>query len=110
MLITKDGEPIEVAAANAPRRKMLATIDGADNAPAANSHGQQQPHHSRNRSISEYVPNPMGVPKRPVTVSGSHLKIDIAESQDTCMRRELNFRRVTGLDPNCYSAPDSASK
>ncbi|POR31890.1 Serine/threonine-protein kinase PRR1 [Tolypocladium paradoxum] len=108
MMVTKSGEPIEVAAANAPRRKMYAAFDGANNAPAPISHDQQQPeqpHHSKNRSISEYVPDPMAAPKRPVTVSGSHIKIDSTDSQETCLRRELNFAESRGLTPTVTQPP-----
>lgn len=108
MLITKNGEPIEVAAANAPRRKMYATMDGANNAPAPGTHDQQhqqQSHHPKNRSISEYVPDSMAAPKRPVAVSGSHINIDNPESQETCMRRELNFAESRGLTPTVTQPP-----
>lgn len=61
--------------------------------------------HSRNRSISEYVPEAMQVPKaRHVTVSGSHVPIldptpDSASSLDGQMRREPHLAVERGLAP-----------
>ncbi|KND91771.1 Serine/threonine-protein kinase PRR1 [Tolypocladium ophioglossoides CBS 100239] len=108
MLITTSGEPIEVAAANASRRKLYATFDAANNGPAPVPQDQpqpQQPRHVKNRSTSEYVPDPMAAPTRPVTVSGSHFKIDTMESQETCMRRELNFAESRGLTSTVTQPP-----
>jgi protein-serine/threonine kinase len=61
--------------------------------------------HARNRSISEYVPDAVSVPKpRNVTVSGSHAPIldqtpDSATSLDMHMRREPHLAVKRGLAP-----------
>ncbi|KAK0727435.1 kinase-like domain-containing protein [Lasiosphaeria miniovina] len=61
-----------------------------------------QPVHTRNRSISDYVPDPMLVPKRMVTVSGSHIKADmqtVPASYEGQMRREPHLSEARGLTP-----------
>jgi protein-serine/threonine kinase len=60
--------------------------------------------HQRNRSISEYVPEAMQVPKtRHITVSGSHAPIDATPdsslSGDMLMRREPHLAAQRGLAP-----------
>jgi protein-serine/threonine kinase len=60
--------------------------------------------HQRNRSISEYVPEAVQVPKiRHVTVSGSHAAIDtspdLSLSGDMLMRREPHLAAQRGLAP-----------
>jgi len=58
--------------------------------------------HTRNRSISEYIPDPMLIPKRMVTVSGSHAKAElrIVEANfESHMRREPHFSEARGIRP-----------
>ena len=60
--------------------------------------------HTRNRSISDYVPEAVQVPKaRHVTVSGSHTAMDTSPesslSGDMLMRREPNLAAQRGLAP-----------
>jgi protein-serine/threonine kinase len=58
------------------------------------------PLHTRNRSISEYIPDPMHVPKRKVTVSGSHPKLEKTESPyEPQLRREPHLSEARGLTP-----------
>ncbi len=63
---------------------------------------QQPPAHTRNRSISEYIPNPVTIPKRMSTVSGTRTKPDpIATSADggQHLRREPHLSEARGLTP-----------
>ena len=61
--------------------------------------------HSRNRSISDYIPEAIQIPKiRNITVSGSHNPVtdvapDSAVSTDSHMRREPNLAAQRGLAP-----------
>jgi len=56
--------------------------------------------HTRNRSVSEYIPDPMHVPKRMVTVSGSHPKLEKIESPyEPQLRREPHLSEARGLTP-----------
>lgn len=62
--------------------------------------GPPAPVHARNRSISEYVPDPMHVPKRMVTVSGSHPKLDkMGSPYEPQLRREPHLSEARGLTP-----------
>ena len=70
---------------------------------AGNGKKQQQPLHShtRNRSTSEYVPDPMLLPKRMITVSGSHAKAELKDVDTgfgTHMRREPHLSEARGLN------------
>ncbi|PHH78012.1 hypothetical protein CDD83_4055 [Cordyceps sp. RAO-2017] len=116
VLVTNNGESFESAAANAPKRKLFATADAAPAAAGSAAHRDQQQqqqdpsqpaHRPKNRSISEYIPDPLAAPKRPVTVSGSHAKLDAAVEPllDTSMRRELNFAESRGLTPTVTQPP-----
>ena len=61
-----------------------------------------QPHHSRNRSISDYVPDPTLIPKRMVTVSGSHATGElkgVETGRESHMRREPHLSEARGLTP-----------
>ncbi|KAB5550918.1 kinase-like domain-containing protein [Coniochaeta sp. 2T2.1] len=70
-----------------------------------NHDGPGEPHeektrHGRNRSVSEYVPDPMHAPKRMVTVSGSHPKLEKIESPyQPQLRREPHLSEARGLTP-----------
>ncbi|KAK4181496.1 kinase-like domain-containing protein [Triangularia setosa] len=55
--------------------------------------------HTRNRSISDYKPDPMLIPKRMSTVSGSRVKADHANLSEPHMRRERNLSEARGLTP-----------
>ncbi|KAL3956480.1 hypothetical protein ACCO45_009326 [Purpureocillium lilacinum] len=81
-------------------RKMYANLDGANNVPPPVSHDVQQslqPQHSRARSVSDYVPEPMSSPKRPVVVSGSHARIGPSDGMEAHIRREPNYAESRGL-------------
>lgn len=58
--------------------------------------------HTRNRSISEYVPDNVHIPKRMVTVSGSHAKAEIGRVDspyEPQLRREPHLSETRGLTP-----------
>lgn len=109
VLVTNNGESVESAAANAPKRKMYAAMDAANKAPHPASHEQQhsQPQHAhrpKNRSTSEYIPDAVAGPKRLVTVSGSHVHYGAADHESQ-MRRELNYAESRGLTPTVTQPP-----
>ncbi|KAM4061574.1 kinase [Hirsutella rhossiliensis] len=104
VLVTNNGESVESAAANAPKRKMYAAMDAANTAPHPEQPQPQHAHQPKNRSISEYIPNPVSGPKRPVIVSGSHAEIG-ARDQESQMRRELNYAESRGLTPTVTQPP-----
>ncbi|KAK0636259.1 kinase-like domain-containing protein [Bombardia bombarda] len=102
----------------------------ADHRPGGDHDGGQQQQnaqrhsHTRNRSISDYVPDPMLIPKRMATVSGTHLRVDVKNVHGAydghTMRREPHLSEVRGLTPvekppspppseSSVSASDSAS-
>ncbi|OAA77268.1 Calcium/calmodulin-dependent/calcium-dependent protein kinase [Akanthomyces lecanii RCEF 1005] len=64
-----------------------------------------KPHHTRNRSVSEYVPDPISVQKRPVVVSGTHTRRDGTEHSDSGLRRESNLAESRGLTPSVTKPP-----
>ena len=59
----------------------------------------QMPPHTRNRSISEYIPDPMLMPKRMSTVSGTRAKPDLKNPADGHLRREPHLSEARGLTP-----------
>lgn len=96
-LVTDDGESGGPAGANAPKRKLYTTTDEAPPPVAQPQHA----HRPKNRSVSEYVPDPVGAPKRPVVVSGSHVQMGPADQ----MRREPNLAESRGLTPTVTQPP-----
>ncbi|KAK0719861.1 kinase-like domain-containing protein [Lasiosphaeris hirsuta] len=106
------GEPLAPATPTQPRRKGYAglalalalQVDGPGAGPKQSDGDRKQGMHthSRNRSISDYVPDPMVVPKRMVTVSGSHVKPDGKSAEpgfESHMRREPHLSEARGLTP-----------
>ncbi|KAF7556620.1 hypothetical protein G7046_g6248 [Stylonectria norvegica] len=104
VLVTRSGESIDSAITHGPKRKMYSTLEPGDNVPPQHT---SAPQHGRNRSVSEYIPDPMGIPKRQVTVSGSHAKIDSAteDQLEPHIRRELNLSESRGLTPTVTQPP-----
>ncbi|KAL0932941.1 CAMK protein kinase [Colletotrichum truncatum] len=107
VLVSSTGESIAAALANASKRKVYAGLVAEGEATAAKGPlvgGKQQ--HARDRSISEYKPDPNYIPKRHITVSGSHIKSDAQESAaEPHMRRELNLAESRGLTPAIAQPP-----
>ncbi|ODA78975.1 hypothetical protein RJ55_04565 [Drechmeria coniospora] len=97
VLITTSGELIEQAAVSASKRRMYANLDSAHGTEAGKCHHPQPPSHGKNRSVSEYVPDHIVPPQRPVAVSGSHADVGTSDGDDLGMRREPNFAASRGL-------------
>ncbi|KAK1593957.1 kinase-like domain-containing protein [Colletotrichum navitas] len=108
VLVSTTGESIAAALANASKRKVYAGLvaEGADGV-GANGPVTGKAEHARNRSISEYTPDSNYVPKRHVTVSGSHTKPANGPDPDNepHMRRELNLAESRGLTPAIAQPP-----
>lgn len=106
VLVTANGESISSAIANQSKRRAYHGIanESALKGTVMNKEKQLEGH-SRNRSISDYVPEAIQIPKiRNITVSGSHVSIseatpDSAASTDSFMRREPNLAVQRGLAP-----------
>ncbi|EAQ86093.1 hypothetical protein CHGG_07346 [Chaetomium globosum CBS 148.51] len=75
-----------------------APADGAN--PHQNGRLAQPPlHHTRNRSVSEYIPDPMLIPKRMSTVSGTRVNQDLKSAGEGHLRREPHLSEARGLTP-----------
>ena len=74
-------------------------------APPLNQPPQQQQHHTRNRSASEYIPDPSAIPKRHLTVSGTRVKPEQTDAQEPHIRREANLAQSRGLTPAVTQPP-----
>lgn len=106
-LVTANGESISSAVANQIKRRTyqgLMSNSGDSGLPNAQTNPEKTAEgHTRNRSMSEYVPDSMQVPKvRHVTVSGSHAPTldgpsDNARPTDNSMRREPHLAVQRGL-------------
>jgi protein-serine/threonine kinase len=99
VLVSKNGESIAAAMAHQAQRKALAGEekppgDGAGSGSEKDASSKARIH-TRNRSVSEYHPDSLNIPKRMVTVSGSHA----AKPNNTPMRREAHLSEVRGLTP-----------
>jgi protein-serine/threonine kinase len=97
-LVTMSGESVSSVLANQSRRKAYAGLKGVE--VADNSNGEKA--HGRNRSVSEYVPDSMSIPKRLATVSGSHPRggeASLNGAADQHMRREPHLSAARGLVP-----------
>ncbi|ETR99519.1 kinase-like protein, partial [Trichoderma reesei RUT C-30] len=101
--------PIKNPSTTAPssRRKAYASLTENDEAkqplhkPSQQAQQAQVPH-TRNRSFSEYKPDPAAIPKRIVSVSGPHAK---PELQGAHMKREQNLAESRGLSPSVAKPP-----
>lgn len=111
MPVTANGEPVEAAVASTTKRKLYGNLQEADSIPTAvpaahEQHQSREPRHAKNRSASEYIPDPTIVHKRHVIVSGSHINTHLANSaQEGQIRRELNFAESRGLTPTATQPP-----
>ncbi|KAH8888808.1 kinase-like protein [Thozetella sp. PMI_491] len=98
-LVTSTGESIAAAMANQSKRRAYASLASSSGSGESNNEVQQSDKpttqiHTRNRSTSEYIPDPVHLPKRMITVSGSHVKVDTKP-----MRREPHLSEARGLTP-----------
>ncbi|KAL2131142.1 hypothetical protein VTI74DRAFT_5472 [Chaetomium olivicolor] len=99
-------EPTSNATPSKSTRKSYAGLSScpapADDTRQSRDGGLAQPRtHTRNRSISEYIPDPMLIPKRMSTVSGTRVKPSITEAAEGQghMRREPHLSEARGLTP-----------
>ncbi|POS69401.1 CAMK protein kinase [Diaporthe helianthi] len=99
VLVSRNGESIAAAMAHQAQRKALSgaekTLGEGSVSSSEKDASAKAKIHTRNRSVSEYHPDPLNIPKRMVTVSGSH----VAKPDNTPMRREANLSEVRGLTP-----------
>lgn len=102
VLVTSTGESIDAALANGAKRKIYSTLEPGDHVPVQPSINQPPKHHTRNRSVSEYKPDPMNIPKRQISVSSRPNNDPPAQPQ---IRRELNLAESRGLTPSVVQPP-----
>ncbi|KAI2603656.1 kinase-like protein [Hypoxylon sp. NC1633] len=95
VLIASTGESVASALANQNKRKVYAGLNVSHAAEI--SSGKVE--HSRNRSISEYIPDAKGIPKRQNTVSGKVDGKDVDSASDPHLRREPHLSEARGLIP-----------
>ncbi|KAI1093941.1 kinase-like protein [Rostrohypoxylon terebratum] len=96
VLITSSGESVASALANQSKRKVYAGL----NVGHATEISSGKVEHTRNRSISEYIPDPKGIPKRLNTVSGKVKGTDVDGTSDPHLRREPHLSEARGLLPS----------
>ncbi|KAI1816667.1 kinase-like protein [Poronia punctata] len=92
VLITTSGESVAAALEYQGRRKVYAGLQVGH----AAEHSSGKVEHTRNRSISEYVPDPKGIPKRQNTVSTGKGD-EISRDDAACLRREPNLSESRGI-------------
>ncbi|KAF4983392.1 hypothetical protein FZEAL_1121 [Fusarium zealandicum] len=106
VLVTSTGESIDAAYTNGAKRKIYSTLEPGENVSTKPPTSHQPRTHGRNRSVSEYIPDPMGIPKRQVSVSGTHPKIEpSAHPLEPHIRRELNLSESRGLTSSVAQPP-----
>lgn len=106
VLVTANGESISSAIANQTKRRAYHGLSNESGVSVTFINKEKNAEgHTRNRSISDYIPDAIQIPKiRNITVSGSHTPItdtapDSATSTDSCMRREPHLAVQRGLAP-----------
>ncbi|KAI4864589.1 kinase-like protein [Hypoxylon rubiginosum] len=95
VLITTSGESVASALAHQTKRQVYAGL----NLGHAIEVSSGKIEHSRNRSISEYIPDPKGIPKRQHTVSGKVDGKDVDSASDPHLRREPHLSEARGIVP-----------
>jgi len=108
-LVTASGESITSAIVNQSKRRayhgLITNTTEANSNDALINREKKEEGHNRNRSVSEYVPEAVQVPKtRHQTVSGSHASLADPNSDSTSpteihMRRERNLAIERGIAP-----------
>ncbi|KAI0015956.1 protein kinase-like protein [Xylariomycetidae sp. FL0641] len=94
VLISASGESVASALAHQSKRRVYAGLNTGH--AVETSSGKVE--HTRNRSISEYIPDPKGIPKRKSTVSaGKPIKEEIGEPTDAHLRREPHLSEARGI-------------
>jgi protein-serine/threonine kinase len=106
-LITANGESVSSAIANQQKRRAYHGLVSNESG-LGSAHINREKHvegHHRNRSLSEYIPEAIQVPKpRHITVSSTHAPIlagtaDLVAPPDMHMRREPHLAVQRGLAP-----------
>ncbi|KAL7624983.1 hypothetical protein AAE478_004197 [Parahypoxylon ruwenzoriense] len=95
VLVTKSGESVASALAHQSKRRVYAGLNV--NHAIESSSGKVE--HARNRSISEYIPDPKGIPRRQHTVSGKVDGKDVDSTSDPHLRREPHLSEARGIIP-----------
>lgn len=105
-LVTPSGELIPSAIANESKSRayhgLLLNSEDVAFKPSSYKREKQNSTHARNRSLSEYTPDPQTPKKRQQSVSGSYPKDmlpDRAPPVDSHMRREPNLALQRGIAP-----------
>ncbi|CAJ2510374.1 Uu.00g050770.m01.CDS01 [Anthostomella pinea] len=96
VFITASGESVASALAHQSKRKAYVGL----NLGHVSDQSTGKNEHSRNRSISEYIPDPKGIPKRQLTVSSG--KVDgrnVDGSAEQRLRREPHLSEARGITP-----------
>ncbi|KAI0490331.1 kinase-like protein [Xylaria cf. heliscus] len=92
VLITKSGESVAAALEHQSKRKVYAGLQVGH----AAEHSSGKVEHTRNRSISEYIPDAKGIPKRQNTVSTGKVE-DRNRDDPAGLRREPRLSEARGL-------------
>ncbi|KAI0835700.1 kinase-like protein [Hypoxylon sp. FL0890] len=95
VLISASGESVASALANQSKRRVYAGLNVGHAAEI--SSGKVE--HTRNRSISEYIPDPKGIPRRQNTVSGKVDGKNLDSASDPHLRREPHLSESRGILP-----------
>lgn len=100
VLVTSNGESISAALANQSKRKGLASTGSSNDEGNKNSNSEKDVStakiHTRNRSISDYHPDHVNIPKRMVSVSASSRPSNHGSAS---IRREPHLSEARGLTP-----------
>ncbi|EJT71606.1 CAMK protein kinase [Gaeumannomyces tritici R3-111a-1] len=114
VLISSNGESIAAALANNTKRKAYAGLAvevdgsaGSGGAPGGGARSETKAPatagthqvHTRNRSVSDYTPDPMLLPKRMLTVTGSRGSAKPPAEDALHLRREPHLSAARGLTP-----------
>ncbi|OTA81654.1 hypothetical protein M434DRAFT_25219 [Hypoxylon sp. CO27-5] len=95
VLISASGESVASALAHQSKRKVYAGL----NVGHASEISSGKVEHTRNRSISEYIPDPKGIPKRQNTVSGKVDGKNLDSTSNPHLRREPHLSESRGILP-----------
>ncbi|ROT39903.1 kinase-like protein [Sodiomyces alkalinus F11] len=108
-IVSTSSESSGAALLNAPKRKTYASLEGAEGSaktPEGLEGSGSVERHGRNRSVSEYVPDPMSIPRRQSTVSGPRVKPEESTGlREPHLRREANLAESRGLTPTVAPPP-----
>lgn len=97
VLVTSNGESIDSAMTHQSQRRGLAhpSHESGNENTMVETAGSKTKIHTRNRSVSEYHPDHGNIPKRVISVSGSHP----GHRHNDSIRREPHLSDARGLTP-----------